>query len=245
MDYIISRGFVLPSTAHEFELAFYFNLWNKQNWPYKKLRTEDILYWYETPSKRIVWKTRTVKVEKFAYQSKAYLCERLRSHFGDFDEHQLYIVNAPEHGYCLAYESQPLQRLNILRSDDLRFPQLGWLPTTNKLAQEWLSQVGVVKRVFGPIPGYPPGSHFASRRELFDAGIHRQLQAGIVGSDTEGAESIVLSGGYEDDEDYGNLIIYTGEGGRDAQTGKQIADQVLTRGNRALALNQLQVFPYG
>jgi putative restriction endonuclease len=92
---------------------------------------------------------------------------------------------------------------------------------------------------WGAIPGYPPGSHFASRRELFDVGIHRQLQAGIVGSDTEGAESIVLSGGYEDDEDYSNVIIYTGEWGRDAQTGKQIADQVLSHGNRALALNQI------
>src|SRR5262245_14776028 len=98
-------------------------------------------------------------------------------------------------------------------------------------------------RTFGDVPGYPPGRHFASRRALFDAGIHRQLQAGIAGSSTVGAESIVLSGGYEDDEDHGTLIIYTGEGGRDPQTGKQIADQVFTRGNRALALNQLHGLP--
>jgi putative restriction endonuclease len=34
--------------------------------------------------------------------------------------------------------------------------------------------------------------------------------------------SIVLSGGYVDDEDLGDMIIYTGEGGRDAATGRQI-----------------------
>jgi hypothetical protein len=38
------------------------------------------------------------------------------------------------------------------------------------------------------------------------------------GSQT-GAESIVVSGGYEDDEDHGDTIIYTGHGGNDPQTG--------------------------
>jgi hypothetical protein len=37
--------------------------------------------------------------------------------------------------------------------------------------------------------------------------------------------SIVLSGGYVDDLDEGDLIVYTGEGGRDPGTGRQIADQ--------------------
>ena len=63
------------------------------------------------------------------------------------------------------------------------------------------------------------------------------IQAGIAGSQTEGAESIVLSGGYEDDADYGDVIVYTGHGGRDQATGQQIHDQPFTRGNRALAYN--------
>jgi len=53
----------------------------------------------------------------------------------------------------------------------------------------------------------------------------------------EGAESIVLSGGYEDDADYGDVLIYTGHGGRDPNTGQQVHDQPFTRGNRALALS--------
>src|SRR5262245_24972922 len=98
MEYIVSRKHILPSTAQEFESAFHFNLWIKQNWPYKNLVIGDILYWYETSSQGIVWKTRTVKVERFTYQSKADLHEILRSRFDDFDEHQSYFVEAPEHG---------------------------------------------------------------------------------------------------------------------------------------------------
>jgi putative restriction endonuclease len=55
--------------------------------------------------------------------------------------------------------------------------------------------------------------------------------------------SIVLSGGYVDDEDMGDAIIYTGEGGRDPNTERQIADQQLVLGNRALAENHLNGIP--
>lgn len=95
----------------------------------------------------------------------------------------------------------------------------------------------------GEIVGVAPGTTFASRRELYDAGVHRQLQAGIVGSATTGAESIVLSGGYVDDEDYGSEVIYTGHGGRDPLTGRQIADQTFTRQNQALVTSCLQGLP--
>jgi putative restriction endonuclease len=67
--------------------------------------------------------------------------------------------------------------------------------------------------------------------------VHRPRQAGISGSGREGADSIVVSGGYEDDQDYGNLIIYTGHGGNDPATGRQVADQTFSVGNRALAVS--------
>ncbi|MBC8152438.1 MAG: HNH endonuclease, partial [Bacteroidetes bacterium] len=76
-----------------------------------------------------------------------------------------------------------------------------------------------------------------NRYFLSQYGVHRPLQAGISGSQTEGADSIVLSGGYEDDEDNGDTIIYTGHGGRSIETGVQVADQHLVRQNLALALN--------
>jgi putative restriction endonuclease len=46
-----------------------------------------------------------------------------------------------------------------------------------------------------------------------------------------------VSGGYEDDADYGKEILYTGHGGNDPSTGQQVADQTLTRQNLALAVS--------
>jgi putative restriction endonuclease len=95
----------------------------------------------------------------------------------------------------------------------------------------------------GAIQGFPAGTPFASRRELYEAGVHRQLQAGIVGGAATGAESIVLSGGYSDDEDHGDVIIYTGHGGRDPKSGRQIANQSFTAQNQALVTSCLQGLP--
>lgn len=99
------------------------------------------------------------------------------------------------------------------------------------------------ERVFGHIPGYPVGSWFESRASLAAAGLHRPLVAGISGTEAEGADSIVLSGGYEDDEDCGDEIVYTGHGARDQDTGKQVAHQKLNHGNLALAKSKLKGLP--
>ena len=69
------------------------------------------------------------------------------------------------------------------------------------------------------------------------------MQAGISGAAAEGADSIVVSGGYEDDEDYGDEIIYTGHGGNDPNTGRQVADQQLKQGNLALAFSRKEGLP--
>jgi putative restriction endonuclease len=54
----------------------------------------------------------------------------------------------------------------------------------------------------------------------------------------------VLYGGYEDDEDYGDVIVYTGHGGQNQTSRKkQIADQKLTQGNLALAISMQQGLP--
>ncbi|MGR5251967.1 YDG/SRA domain-containing protein [Vibrio astriarenae] len=98
-------------------------------------------------------------------------------------------------------------------------------------------------RTFGHILGVEVGDIFESRATLAKVGIHPPTQAGISGGAKEGANSIVLSGGYEDDEDFGDEIIYTGAGGRDENSGKQIADQRLERTNMALAKNSLEGLP--
>ncbi len=51
----------------------------------------------------------------------------------------------------------------------------------------------------------------------------------------------MLSGGYEDDEDLGDEIIYTGHGGQENKI--QVRDQELTRQNLALAISAQQGLP--
>lgn len=94
-------------------------------------------------------------------------------------------------------------------------------------------------RVFGSVGIIKPGQCFRNRNILSKAKVHRPTQKGISGSINEGADSIVLSGGYEDDLDYGNVIIYTGSGGRDSNSGEQIEDQKLEGDNLALAKSML------
>lgn len=92
-----------------------------------------------------------------------------------------------------------------------------------------------MKRDFGPIEGVAVGSIYKTREELRNVGIHKPLQGGISGSASEGAESIVLSGGYPDDQFYDGSVLYTGSGKRDDRTGALIEDQELIGGNKALA----------
>lgn len=64
---------------------------------------------------------------------------------------------------------------------------------------------------FGPIPGIEVGMCWKYRLQLSEEGLHRPPVAGIAGKPTEGAYSIVLAGGYEDDVDNGDEFFYTGK----------------------------------
>ncbi|VVC41491.1 Zinc finger, PHD-type,Zinc finger, RING-type,Zinc finger, FYVE/PHD-type,Ubiquitin-related [Cinara cedri] len=94
---------------------------------------------------------------------------------------------------------------------------------------------------FGSIPGVEVGTTWLFRVQVSEAGIHRPPVGGIHGRDNQGAFSLVLSGGYEDDVDNGDEFMYTGSGGRDLsgnkRTAAQSCNQELTRNNKALALN--------
>lgn len=99
-------------------------------------------------------------------------------------------------------------------------------------------------RTSGHIPGFAEGAVFADRHRLSQSGVHAPPQAGISGAQDEGADSVVLSGGsYEDDEDFGDEVIYTGHGGCSLKTGQQVADQTLTLANLALARNWQRGLP--
>ncbi|KAJ0620275.1 histone-lysine N-methyltransferase family member SUVH9 [Helianthus annuus] len=93
------------------------------------------------------------------------------------------------------------------------------------------------KRIVGAIPGVNVGDVFFFRMELCVVGLHGQAQAGIdyltSGQSSNGepiATSVIVSGGYEDDEDAGDVIIYTGHGGQDKHS-RQVLHQKLEGGN--------------
>jgi len=106
-------------------------------------------------------------------------------------------------------------------------------------------------KVYGHIPGIQVGKTWRSREDCSRDAVHGPLRAGIHGTAEDGAYSIVMSGGYEDDDDNGDVFIYSGQGGRDYSTDKlsktrgkgkhwaapQSTDQDWTRGNRALQVS--------
>ncbi|WP_448698103.1 YDG/SRA domain-containing protein [Mucilaginibacter sp. AW1-3] len=97
---------------------------------------------------------------------------------------------------------------------------------------------------FGDLPALSEGDAFNNRKALTVAGIHKVLMGGIDGNPRQGAASIVLNGGYLDDFDLGDEIIYTGHGGNDPNTGRQIKDQSWeSPGNKALLVSEMHGLP--
>ncbi|XP_006293371.2 histone-lysine N-methyltransferase family member SUVH2 [Capsella rubella] len=93
------------------------------------------------------------------------------------------------------------------------------------------------KHIVGPVAGVEIGDVFFYRMELCVIGLHGQQQAGIDCLTAERsatrepiATSIIVSGGYEDDEDKGDELIYTGHGGQDRHQ-RQCENQRLVGGN--------------
>jgi putative restriction endonuclease len=88
------------------------------------------------------------------------------------------------------------------------------------------------------------GTLYANRDEITAAGLNKHPIAGIDYGPDGNAISIILNGGYKDDLDLGDRIIYTGQGGQ-AKTGPkiQVSDQEIVRGNKALVNSHLNQSP--
>ncbi|OMO52339.1 Zinc finger, RING-type [Corchorus olitorius] len=79
--------------------------------------------------------------------------------------------------------------------------------------------VNVKNDHFGPILaehdlkrnlGVEVGETWGNRLECRQWGVHFPQIKGIAGQKDQGAQSVILSGGYEDDEDHGEWFLYTG-----------------------------------
>eukprot|EP00897_Mesotaenium_endlicherianum_P008098 jgi/Mesen1/7316/ME000376S06491 len=110
---------------------------------------------------------------------------------------------------------------------------------------------------FGPITAeYDPdrnqgvrvGRSWEDRMECRQWGAHFPHVAGIAGQADHGAQSVALSGGYEDDEDHGEWFLYTGSGGRDLSGNKRTnkehsSDQKFESANEALRMSCKKGYP--
>lgn len=107
-------------------------------------------------------------------------------------------------------------------------------------------EVNTGNQILGAVPGVEVGDEFQYRVELAIVGIHRLYQAGIDSMKYKGdklvAVSIVASGGYADELDNSDVLIYSGQGGLSGKN-KQPEDQKLKGGNLALA-NSISVKNY-
>ncbi|KAF7828478.1 histone-lysine N-methyltransferase, H3 lysine-9 specific SUVH6-like [Senna tora] len=106
-----------------------------------------------------------------------------------------------------------------------------------KIIKEKGKLVNTGKQILGPVPGVEVGDEFQYRVELNIIGLHRQIQGGIdyvVHNGKILATSVVSSGGYADELDNSDVLIYTGQGGSMLKNDKEPEDQKLERGNLAL-----------
>ncbi|KFK40520.1 hypothetical protein AALP_AA2G006400 [Arabis alpina] len=117
--------------------------------------------------------------------------------------------------------------------------------------------VSIPQDHFGPIPaendpvrnqGVLVGEFWDDRLDCRQWGAHFPHVAGIAGQSLYGAQSVALSGGYDDDEDHGEWFLYTGSGGRDLSGNKrtnkkQSSDQKFTKSNEALRLSCKMGYP--
>ncbi|KAK9668985.1 hypothetical protein RND81_13G100800 [Saponaria officinalis] len=110
--------------------------------------------------------------------------------------------------------------------------------------------LGPITAEYDPVrkTGLLVGDSWTDRLACRQWGAHFPHVSGIAGQSKHGAQSVVLSGGYEDDEDHGEWFIYTGSGGRDLSGNKrtnkeQSSDQKFTGGNESLRLSCRKGYP--
>ncbi|WP_327337038.1 HNH endonuclease [Streptomyces sp. NBC_01324] len=96
---------------------------------------------------------------------------------------------------------------------------------------------------FGSPPDVNEGQWFRTHDALYAADVHRFRGRGISGTSHEGVDSIVASGGYAGDEDLGDVIVYTAQGGAPDESGCLTADQELTGVNEGMLINYREGLP--
>ncbi|KAI3716411.1 hypothetical protein L1987_67274 [Smallanthus sonchifolius] len=166
-----------------------------------------------------------VRVTNLGVEDERYFREVMRKTRMIYDSLRVLVVSEDEKRRSFEIVRSPRSRGDLKAA------------TVMKERSLWLNRD---KRIVGAIPGVYVGDVFFFRMELCVVGMHGQAQAGIdylTSSQSSNGEpiatSVIVSGGYEDDEDAGDVIIYTGHGGQDKHS-RQVVHQKLEGGNLAM-----------
>ncbi|MBW8050746.1 MAG: hypothetical protein FVQ77_10520 [Cytophagales bacterium] len=137
MEFITSRGYKvdIPTDKKGMEKADWFNMWKIKRFPYYELVDGDTLYWLETKSQRLVWKTEVVSVDRYPYTDKKQVFARYKNSRGSG-----YYDNRADKGYFVGYKVKVIERIDIPKPKGYRFPQLGWLRIDSNVAQKWFDR---------------------------------------------------------------------------------------------------------
>lgn len=138
MAYITSRKDKLGTSPKDMEHRTWYNMWRREHWPYGELLRGDLLYWYEPPSKRIVWETYIKKIKRFPYRNKNRAAKIIERSLGPVDRTEPYFRTRPEKGYCLAFKVGQAKKVRLHKPSAVRFPRLGWQRVTESIAKKWL-----------------------------------------------------------------------------------------------------------
>jgi hypothetical protein len=132
MEYIITRNFELPTDKKEMEQSDWFNLWKRKFFPYAELLVGDTLYWFDRTQERLVWKTKVIKIDRFAYKKKKEILGRYPTY-----ESSRYFEDGSEAGYFITYKVKVSEKLDSERPNGFQFPQIGWIRVDQEMAQNW------------------------------------------------------------------------------------------------------------
>lgn len=114
--FVTSRPFSLPTSEQEMVSRIWYNLWKTQQWPYRELHEGDTLYFFDTTEQAIVWKSRVCTTDRFEYESKEAVRQRIQelrfqNALGLADLANTYFDAASEYGYFLAFRRRTLSRI--------------------------------------------------------------------------------------------------------------------------------------
>jgi hypothetical protein len=135
MELITSRNFLLPERQGAISGRWWYNLWFRKLWPYVELSVGDTLFWYESKTRKIVWRTEVNEIVRFPYTRKNEVTAKLRLPARETES--VYFKDAPKSGFCLAYKIKPIERITISKPDAFRFPHQGWLKLTPAVRRSW------------------------------------------------------------------------------------------------------------